>query len=99
MAVERVALPGSERRPEENARVVGTPNLGEVIQVTVLLRRRKALPANAPAEPLTREQFEAEYGADYADAGRVEDFADEHDLTVVSLDLGRRSLVLTGTVA
>lgn len=99
MAIERVALPGSERRPEESARVVGTPNLSEVIQVTVLLRRPKPIQPRAAAAPLSREEFAAEYGASPADAERVEEFAQQHDLTVVSVDLARRSIVLSGAIA
>lgn len=99
MAVERVALPGSERKAEEGARVVGTPNLSEIIEVTVLLRRVKPIAPREQAEPLTREEFAAEYGADPADVERIEDFAQEHDLTVVSVDLARRSVILSGTIA
>jgi kumamolisin len=99
MAAERVVLAGSERKPIESAKVVGTPNPSEVIQVTVLLRRPKPIQPRAQAEPLSREAFAAEYGADPADADRVEEFAQEHDLTVVNVDLARRSIVLSGAIA
>ena len=86
MADERVAVPGSERKPEAGARVVGVPDLYEFIEVTVLLRRPKPLPAVGAAAPLTREEFAAEYSASTADVELVEAFAHEHDLTVVHVD-------------
>ena len=99
MADERVAVPGSERKPQEGAKVIGAPDLSEVIEVTVLLRRPKPLVPYVGAAPLTREEFAAEYSANTADVALVEAFAHEHDLTVVSVDLARRSIVLSGSIA
>ncbi len=98
MADERVAVPGSERKSPEDTRVVGTPDSAQLIDVTVLLRRPKLLQPQATAAPLTREQFEAEYGANPADVALVEAFAHDHDLTVVSVELARRSIVLSGGI-
>jgi kumamolisin len=99
MADERVAVPGSERKNPEGARVIGTPELSEIIEVTVLLRRPKPVEHYLDGAPLTREDFAAEYGATPADVDVVELFAHEHDLTVVTVDLARRSIVLSGTIA
>ena len=99
MADERVAVPGSERKPEEGARVVGVPDLYEVIEVTVLLRRPKPLPPHGGAAPMTREEFAAGFSANTADVDLVDAFAHQHDLTVVSVDLARRSIALSGSIA
>ncbi|MGI8745010.1 MAG: S53 family peptidase [Bryobacteraceae bacterium] len=99
MAGERVALSGSERKPPKDGSVIGTPNWSERVEVTVILRRAKALPPGEAAAPLTRDQFAAEFGANPADVDAVEAFAQAHDLTVVGVDLARRSVALSGTVA
>ncbi len=97
---ERIAIAGgSERRPPENARAVGDPNPGDAIQVSVVLRRRAPLAERHHAARISREQFAAEYGADPADVVRVEDFAQRYELTVAGVDLGRRTVLLSGTIA
>src|SRR5262249_25037326 len=45
------------------------------------------------------EDFAATYGADPADIATVEDFAHEHNLTVIEASAPRRSVILSGTVA
>jgi kumamolisin len=99
MAVERVVLAGSDRRPQEGARVIGTPNAGDVIQVTLMMRRRHPLEGNDHPQRLSREHFATRYGADPADLPPIETFAQEYNLTVVSVDLARRSVELSGTIA
>ncbi len=97
MAEERSIVRGSARRPIPDASLIGSPDPNDQIQVTLMLRRRAKLPA--PARTLTREEFARRYGADPADVERVEQFAARNDLTVISVDLARRALVLQGTVA
>jgi kumamolisin len=99
MAVERFLLRGSERAPRPDAQPTGTPNPADTIEVTLVLRRRAALDLNGQGEPITREEFAARYGADPDDVDRVEAFAQQFDLTVVSVDLARRVVVLAGTIA
>ena len=55
--------------------------------------------AKAPArrQYLSREQFEAERGADPKDVAAIEDFAHQHNLTVVDVSLAKRSIRLAGT--
>ncbi len=108
MAEERVALAGSERIAVPYLNVTGAPDPAEAIEVTILIKP-KASAATAPkAEDLgaqlpsqrkylTREEFEAVSGADPGDMAKVESFAHDHDLTTVSVDLAKRSLVLAGT--
>ena len=99
---DRVPVPGSEREPLPGSRAVGGAPADERIEVTVLVRRKpgaEALPSpGLVTERLSREEFDARYGADPADIQRVEDFAAAHGLDVVEASTARRSVVLSGTV-
>src|SRR5579863_3182155 len=98
MPAGRVLLKGSARQIIADAQVIGSPDPSSSIAVTVLLRRRNSdLPAPG-TETLTREEFARRFGADPADVIPVERFATENDLSVVEVDLARRSIVLAGTV-
>ena len=95
----RVPLPGSERRVVPNARAIDRPDPNEIVQVTVMVRRKNPdLPAESAA-PIPREKFAEQYGADPADVKQVEDFAARNDLTVLHVDLARRAVLLSGTMA
>jgi kumamolisin len=52
-----------------------------------------------PRQHLSREDFERQFGADAADLSAVRDFASKHAISVVQADAGRRTAVLSGTVA
>jgi kumamolisin len=58
-----------------------------------------AAPSEPPDESLARETFAERYGATTEDVERIEAFADDFDLTVMTVDLGRRLIVLSGMVA
>ena len=94
----RVLLRGSERKPVPRATPVAPPDPNEIIDVTVLVRRRAALPSPG-AQLLKREDFAALYGALPGDVRQVEDFAGQNDLSVREVDFARRSVVLSGTLA
>lgn len=99
MPSERVALRGSERRLRPNTQQIGIPDPASLITVTVLLRRKNSdLPAPG-TETLSREEFAARFGASADDVPPIEEFACDNDLTVMQIDLARRSIVLVGTVA
>jgi kumamolisin len=98
MANARVELKGSHRPPPSDAEVVGAPGAQEIVVVTVVIRRRNPLPAPGSA-PVRRQDFAGMYGADPADLEKVADFALTEGLTMVSADLARRSVVLSGTAA
>src|SRR5215472_7681161 len=105
MASERyIALPGSERQPVSGATKTGSCNPNDQVQVTVVLRRRPSsqkLPSpaelSARGERLTRDEFEARYGADPKDIQRVEKFAQSHGLTVSQVNAAAATVVLSGT--
>ena len=48
---------------------------------------------------MSREAFAREYGASEADLSRVEAFAHDHELSVVSASAARRTVILRGTAA
>jgi len=102
-------LNGSDRHALIGATPIGKAAPDERLEVTVVLRRRNmdALRARVNAlanrdtqpTPLSREDFEAQFGADAADLAAVRTFAGTHSLSVVQEDAGRRTIVLSGTVA
>ena len=102
-------LKGSERQPLPGATAVGQAAPNERLEVSILLRRRNldALQSKlssltsrgAASEHLSRDEFEKQFGADSADLAAVGKFAATHGLSVVQADAGRRTVVLSGTVA
>jgi kumamolisin len=99
MAIERFQLSGSERETRADALAAGRADPFEVIEVSVLMRRRTSLDLSAHPEPIGREEFESRYGGDPADVERLEAFAQTFDLTIVDVSLPRRTVLLSGTVA
>ncbi len=97
---ERVELAKSERKVPEGGVHVSRTSPQEAISVSVTVRRRSPLDLAAlGGGVLTREEFEAQYGADPEDFATVERFAAEHGLAVdhAASSLGRRTVVLRGT--
>ena len=102
-------LKGSERQPLPGAKPVGKADPGERLEVSVILRRRNAntlkervtalARRDRTARHLSREQLDQEFGADGSDIAAVRKFAADHGLSVVQEHTGRRTVVLSGTVA
>lgn len=111
MSTPKKQLPvaGSARAPIEGARALGPADPNEVLDVTIRLRPRSGnkpfVDAGEFSKPvdkrtiLSREEFEAQHGADPADIALVESFARKHGLTVKETSAARRTVILTGTVA
>jgi kumamolisin len=105
----RHPLKGSERRPLPGAKAVGKADPAERLEVSVLLRRRNAdalqervgklALRDRTGGHLSREEFERQFGADGSDIAAVRAFAHTHGLSVVQEHAGRRTVVLSGTVA
>ena len=101
------AIAGSHKDVVPGATAEGPISPETRIEVTVRVRPKKALPTAAEMDaaalrrqaPLTHDQFEAEYGANPADLGKVEAFARGHHLVVVEASEPRRTVILAGTVA
>jgi kumamolisin len=99
MAIERFQLAGSERETRADARAAGRPDPSEVIDVSVLMRRRTPLDLAAHSEPIAHDEFASRYGGDPADVEHLEAFAQTFNLTIVDVSLPRRTVVVSGTVA
>ena len=105
----RVELAGSHRQTVEGASSPKPVDSNEIIQATVIIRRRARGQKPAAEEFAyrhantrtyhTRGEYAVLHGADPADIAAVEAFAHEHGLTVAEKSAARRSLVLKGTVA
>src|SRR5262249_49777377 len=105
----KTPVPGSNRQPLPNARLVGPANPNERVEVTIILRQRPssgpsavgqaAARAATTGESLSREEFAAIYGADPADAAKIEDFARTHTFEIREVSLPRRSVRRGGTGA
>src|SRR5262249_9612060 len=97
----KTVVPGSERLPVAGAKKIGKVASDETVEVTVRLRRAKALNlqkmiSRRAARPMSHEEFASKFGASEADADVVKDFARTHGLSVGEVDLGRRSMTLRG---
>jgi subtilase family serine protease len=103
-------LEGSSQAPLPGAIVVGPSNLAERFEVSIVLRRRPdgpALPSpeEIGAQPprmqqrITRDEFEASYGADPQDLEVVSRFATDHGLSISQASAARRTVTVTGTAA
>jgi len=105
-----VIVPGSERVPAPAAALLGPADPTEVIDVTIVVRRRPdgpALPdaaelAARPAEArhrLSSDEFAGLYGASDSDLAAVTAFVEASGLTVVEVHGARRTVVARGTIA
>jgi kumamolisin len=96
-----VPLPGSERTQLPDVKSAGTLNENETITVTLMLRRRAAVPAALVIGPetVTHEQLDAQYGADSDDIARVTSAMTELGLTVADTHQGSRRMMVSGTIS
>src|SRR5258708_2834664 len=99
-----VELKGSARKVPPGKKI-GAVNSNEIIEVTIRLRRKNAIEdyvskmGNGNAnQTLTREEFGKKFGASDKDIALMEEFAREHDLTIVDVSVDRRTVRLKGTV-
>jgi kumamolisin len=107
--MSRNPLKGSERRPLRGATSVGKAAPAERLEVTLLLRRGDAnglkervqnLAVGAKTRgTMSRADFDRQFGATSADLAAVKTFAATNGLAVVQEHAGRRTVVLSGTVA
>jgi kumamolisin len=99
---------GSDKLHPEGAKCVGACDPAEQIEVIVMLRRKdeagfrqmmtKIESGDAPAQPVSREEFAQRFGASDSDIDKVRAFAQQYGLTVVRAQADTRSVVLKGTV-
>jgi hypothetical protein len=103
-------VPGSERPRYTQGRIIGPCDQSESVRVTIMLRRKNAREferlvreferrqTSDPIKPLSSEEFARRFGADSADIQTVAAFAAQAGLQVEETDIGRRIVVLSGTV-
>jgi kumamolisin len=99
VAEDRVELPGSRQPPVPGAQIGRPVDPNVRITVSIQVRRRAIPPENYSNAPVfSREEFTRRYGADPADIARIEVFAREHGLQILSQSAETRIIQLTGTV-
>ncbi|MGH6655039.1 MAG: S53 family peptidase, partial [Actinocrinis sp.] len=81
--------------------VLGPSDPQERIEVSVYLRRRQNLPAEAVSGTarLTREQLRTQYGADPEDVEHVRETLARHGIELIDADPGTRRIVVAGPVS
>lgn len=89
-------LPGSNRQALRGA-AVGAPAPDEIIEITLVLRRKNPLPDNAGT--ITKRALRATYGADKQDADAVTEAVTAAGAKVIMTDLGSRRMRVSGPVA
>ncbi len=96
-----VPLAGSERSELPGAQPAGDLNVNAAITVTLILRRRSAVPEQLIVGPetLTSAQLGARYGADPADVSLATQVLGGYGLTVTDSRPESRRLKVTGTIA
>jgi kumamolisin len=95
-------LAGSERKQLANTRPVAPVNPNEQIEVSVYLREPATSNLSqmvSQGRRLTRKEYVESHSASSEDIAKVEQFARDHDLTIVENDPVTRKVVLTGTAA
>jgi kumamolisin len=101
MQATHTTVSGSERRPLPGAVATGPTNANAVIEVSVKVRRKKALPTltGRPETVMSRQQLAEQYGADTADIKKVVEVFKARGLTAVDSDAASRTVRLRGTAA
>jgi kumamolisin len=103
-------LKGSTHSIPKEHKLLKATSPGEMITVTLIVRRRKggaklrdvkdfAAKVNAVQEPVDRERFIANHGADPKDLAHVVAFAKSNGLGIVETNAAARSVVIRGTAA
>ena len=98
----RIAIPGSERAPLKGSTLVGPTDPQQLVEVSVILKRRQELDLGSlGGRHLNHDEFASRYGADPANVDRIRAFAAEYNLRVVEHgdEVARRTIKLQGTAA
>jgi kumamolisin len=99
MSEQAAELSGSSRSLPAGAQRVGVPDQDEQVEVTITLRGPSLPDADGPVTQLDRASYVASYGADPADAAKVEEELRSRGLQVYDVSLADRSMHARGTVA
>ncbi|MBV9761105.1 MAG: S8 family serine peptidase [Acidobacteriaceae bacterium] len=92
-----VPLQGSLREHPIGSLPAGPPAPDEIVQLTLILRRRGAAPdPDSLGRHLSHCELAGRHGADPADLQVVQDFVDAHHWSIVSIDEAARSVIVSG---
>ena len=96
-----VPLPGSERGAVPDAQPAGDLDDATRIEVTLVTRRREALPAEVVTGPatLSRDELAARHGTDPSDLALIRDVLGRFGLTVTGADAGARRVTVAGPIS
>jgi kumamolisin len=96
-----VPLPGSTRGPLPAAEQAGPVDESQRIQVTLVTRRRSALPRDLVETPatVTREELGEQHGTDPADIDFLRIVLAQHGLHVTAAEPGARRVKVEGSLA
>ena len=95
-----VTLPGTQREHPVNSVRVGMPQADEIIQLTIILRRRNNAPVlGSSKRHLSHQELAEFHGADPADISAIEAFAYQHHFSIVRVDPAARAIILSGRLA
>jgi kumamolisin len=105
-----MAVKDTEKEPLPGVKVVGPANPQEAVEVTVRVRGRNAaqladrvrqLGQELPGQRkhMTHDEYDRAHGADPADLDKVAASLGHYGLKVITKDVARRSVDLSGTVA
>ena len=107
-APDFVPLAGSAPAPAPGAQALGPVDPHQRVELSVLLRPRRS-PEDLAAiskqvaagqrAPMSREEYEAAFGADPAEVAAVQQFAEQYQLEVVEVSPARRTIRLAGPAA
>lgn len=94
-------LAASHRRPLPSSEVLGPADPDEQIHVSLYLRRRQNLPADAVAgrRRLTRDELRTQYGAHPDDIEHVRETLVRYGIELVDAEPGARRMVVAGAVS
>lgn len=96
---KRVPIAGSNKAAHALAGT-GTIDRNAIIEVTVRIRRKKSIEEKLKTGGLiTHASYEKAFGSAHRDVEKVELFAHQYQLSTVEIDLARRILILSGTIA
>lgn len=100
--VRKISLRGSEHAALPGAHAVGPIDPHQLIEVSMILKHRQALPKLTGKEArISHTEFAKTYGADPAHIDKIRQFAHDNHLQVLERgdELLRRTVTLAGTIA
>ena len=99
---KKIPLKGTELASLPGARAIGPTDPHQLIEISVVLKHRQALPKfEEENKVLTHTDFANKHGADPAHIGKIVQFARDHNLQMLERgdEVLRRTVTLAGTAA